>query len=185
MNFSDLLSLIFFPVAIAAIAFVYYLRRFPPVYIPDYARGVRFVKGSFRDVVGPGSYQNFAKRVQIEVIDMRPVPVIVDRIFYRDALQNDSVVSIGAEVLVDDPYLAATSLKNRVGDSLPIVRDTLRSTMAGGIADLSPEYRVKAADDIASAVNAELNRMGMKISNVEVTELSSRRTFGRATAGLN
>jgi len=185
MNLSDILSLIFFPVAILAIAFVYYLRRFPRVYIPDYARGVRFIEGAFRDVVGPGSYQNFTRRVQIEVVDMRPVPVILDRIFYRDALQSDSVVSIGAEMLVDDPYLAATSLKNRVGDSLPIVRNTLRSTLSRGIADASPEYRVKAADDIAGAVNTELKRLGMKISNVEITELSWRSTFGRPAIGPN
>lgn len=185
MNFNDVLSLIFFPVAIAAILFVYYLRRFPRIYVPDYARGVRYVGGSFRDVLGPGSYQNFTRRVQIEVVDMRPVPVILDRIFYRDALQSDSVVSLGAEVLVDDPYLAATSLKNKVTDSLPIVRDTLRSALSRGIADASPEYRVKAAGDITGAVNAELKRHGMKISNVEITELSSRSTFGRPAIGPN
>jgi hypothetical protein len=110
---------------------------------------------------------------------------ILDRIFYRDALQSDSVVSIGAEVLVDDPYLAATSLQNKVSDSLPIVRDTLRSTLSRGIADTSLEYRVKAADDVAGAVNAELKRLGMKISNVEITELSSRSTFGRPAIGPN
>lgn len=185
MNLNDILSLIFFPVAIASIIFIYYLRRFPRVYVPDYARGVRFVKGSFHDVLGPGSYQNFTRRVQIEVVDMRPVPVILDRIFYRDALQSDSVVSVGAEMLVDDPYLAATSVKNKIGDSLPIVRDTLRSTLARGIAETSAEYRLKAADDIASAVNDELKRLGMKISNVEITELSSRSTTSRSSMGLN
>ena len=185
MNLGDILSVIFFVTAIVSIAFVYYLRRFPRVYIPDYARGVRFIKGSFRDVLGPGSYQNFTRRAQIEVIDMRPVPVILDRIFYRDALQCASVVSIGADMLVGDPYLAATTLKNRIGDSLPIVRDTLRSTLSRGIADESPEYRVKAAEDLAGAVNEELRRLGMKISNVEITELSSRSSFGRAAIGPN
>jgi len=65
-------------------------------------------------------------------------------------------------------------VKDRIGDSMPVIRDTMRSVLSRGIADASPEFRVKAAEDIAAAVNAELKRLGMKISNVEITELSSR-----------
>lgn len=185
MNLADILNIVFFPVAVVAIVFVFYMRRFPPVYITDYTRGVRFVGGVFRDVLGPGAYQAFTHKVHIDVVDMRPVPVVLERIFYRDALQSDSVVSIGAELVVSDPYLAATTLKSKVGDSLPIVRDTLRAHLSRGIADTSAEFRAKAANDISAAVNTELGRMGMKISNIEITELASRPSFGRIATGPN
>jgi hypothetical protein len=185
MSMSDALNVVFFPFAVLAILFIYYMRRFPRVYITDYMRGIRFVKGVFRDVLGPGAYQSFSRRVHIDVVDMRPVPVILDRVLYRDALQSDSVVSVGVELLVEDPYVAATSTKNRVGDSLPIVRDTLRSVLSRGIADTTQEFRDKSAADITTAVNAELKRLGMKVSNLEITELASRPPLTVAPIGPN
>jgi regulator of protease activity HflC (stomatin/prohibitin superfamily) len=186
MSAADVLSAVYFVTAIFAILFALRLRKIPRTYITDYMRGVQFVKGLFVEVLGPGGYQPLTHGVKIEVVDMRPVPVILDSIAYRDALQNDSVVSIGAEILVSDPYLASTSLKNRIDDSLPIVRDTLRTVISRGIADTSPEYRSKTAEDITGAVNDELRRMGMKISSVEITELFSRSAAPRrVTTGLN
>jgi hypothetical protein len=170
-----------------AVVFVFllYMRKIPRIYITDYARGVRYVKGSFRDVLGPGSYQPFTRRVTVELVDMRPVPFVLERIFYRDALQSDAVVSIGAEMVVSDPYVASTMLKNRMSDSMPIVRDTLRSVLSRGITDVSPEFRVKAAEHIMLAANTELIQHGMKISNVEVTELSVRSGFRSGAIGPN
>ena len=185
MNPEDIFSLFFFPAVICEFFYLMYLRKIPRVYVMDYKRGLRFVKGAFRDVLGPGNYQPLTRRVQIEIVDMRPVPFLLERIFYRDAMQSDSVVSIGAEMMVSDPYLACTMVKDRIGDSMPVIRDTMRSVLSRGIADASPEFRVKAAEDIAAAVNAELKRLGMKISNVEITELSSRSGLKSVTASPN
>ena len=157
------------------------LRKTQPIFVPDYKRGVRFVKGSFANVLGPGSYNPLTLREQIEIVDMRPQPIFLERISYRDALQNDSFVSIGAEILVSDAHLAATMLKDQVNDSLPIIRDTLRSVVSRGIADESPEFRIATAADITRVVNAELDRLGMKISNVEIVELWSRPGLVRIT----
>lgn len=181
----DLSAFVLFWLVVLVFAFLLYMRKIKRVYITDYLSGVRFVKGSFRDVLGPGGYQAFTRRVHVEIVDMRPVPFLLERIFYRDALQGESVVSMGAEMLVCDPHLASTLLKDRVADSIPIVRDALRAVLSRGITDESMEFRVKAAEDIESAGNAELNRYGMKISHVEVTELSSRSRLGGVSAGPN
>jgi len=94
MNPEDIFSLFFFPAVICEFFYLMYLRKIPRVYVMDYKRGLRFVKGAFRDVLGPGNYQPLTRRVQIEIVDMRPVPFLLERIFYRDAMQSDSVVSI-------------------------------------------------------------------------------------------
>lgn len=182
MNAADVLELVYLTAAVVLIVFLFRFGKVPRTYLTDYMRGVRFVKGTFVNVLGPGGYKPLTRRVHIEVVDMRPVPVVLESISYRDALESESVISIGAEISVDDPYLAATTLKNRISDSLPIVRDTLRTIVSRTIADRSPEFRAKVAADIQGAVNEKLHRMGMKISNIEITELFSRSTSPQRTA---
>src|SRR5580704_12660881 len=157
---NDIPAIILVSLVVLVFAFLLHMRKIKRVYITDYMRGVRYVRGSFRDVLGSGSYQPFTRRVTIERVDMRPVPFVLERIFYRDALQSEAVASIGAQMLVSDPHVASTMLTNKVSDSMPIVRDTIRSVLSRGITDESPDFRVKAAEDITSAANAELSKFG-------------------------
>jgi regulator of protease activity HflC (stomatin/prohibitin superfamily) len=176
---------VLFLLILAMVPLLAVARKAKRIFVTDYQRGVRFVKGSFSNVLGPGSYQPLTSREQIEVVDMRPQPIFLEKISYRDACQNDSFLSIGAEMLVCDPHLAVTTLKKQIDDSLPIVRDALRSVVSRGIADGSPEFRSKTAVDITQAINAELSRVGMKISGVEIVELWSRPGPQRVTVVSN
>jgi SPFH domain / Band 7 family len=185
MNPAEFFTGLLFPAAVFALALLLHLRKIPQIYITDYTRGVRFVKGAFRDVLGPGVYQPFTRGVQVQIVDMRPVPIILDRIFYRDASQSDSIASIGAALIVIDPHLASTAIKDKINDSVPVVRDALRSVLSRGISDASPESRAKNAEDIAAAANEELRRFGMKISSVEITEVASRPGAGRLASSPN
>lgn len=150
------------------------LRKTKRIFIPDYERGLRFVKGSFVNVLGPGSYHPFSLKEQIEVVDMRPQPIFLERISYRDAWQAESWMSVGAELVVSDAYLASTTMKDRVNDSLVVIRDTVRSIVSRVIGERSSEFLTKTATDITAAVNAELARLGMRVSNVEIVEFWSR-----------
>jgi hypothetical protein len=186
MNAEDILFTAYLISTAALIIFIYRYSKRPRTYITDYMSGVRFVKGKYVDVVGPGSYKPFTRRSHIEVVDMRPVPFLLERISYRNAFGNESVVSIGAWLSVNDPYLAAASLKRQVDDSLPIVRERLSNTVSRTVADLGPEFRTQAAEGIQTAVNEELRRLGMKISSVEITEFFSRSALPQRTVrGLN
>jgi hypothetical protein len=186
MNSIDIVQLAYFVTAVALVIFLFRFGKAPRTYVTDYMRGLRFVRGKFVDVLGPGGYKPFTRRVKVEVVDMRPVPFLLESISYRDALQNDSVVSISAEMLVDDPYLAVTSLEHRISDSIPIVRETLRATLSRTITDRTPDFRGRVAADIQTAANGELRSVGMKVANVEVTEIFSRNTPPRRAAkGLN
>jgi len=173
MSTADVLQLTYFITVAVVIIFLFRFGKIPRTYLTEYMCGVRFVKGRFANVLGPGAHKPLTRRVHIEVVDLRPVPFLLENISYRDASQSDSVISIGAEMLVDDAYLAATSLKNRVSDSLPIVRETLHTAVSRTIGDRSAEFRVQVAKDIERAVNDELRPLGMRISNVEITELFS------------
>jgi hypothetical protein len=125
--------------------------------------------------------------VHVEIVDKRPV-AFLDRITYRDALQNDSVISIGAQLLVDDACLSGghfveTSRErfasHRVGDA----RD------GGAPANRRPsaDSRVRMAADIIAAVNADLKLVGMKVQNLEIAEVATRAaaTQPQVTTNLN
>lgn len=182
MNVAGVLELLYLPMAIVLIIFLYRWGKMPRTYVTDYMRGLRFVKGAFVGVIGPGSYKPFSRGVHIETVDMRPVPFLLERITYRDALESDAIISVGAELSVDDAYLAATSLKDRVGDSLLILREKLRSSASGKIADRRPEFRAKLAESIEYAANEELRHSGMKVSNVVITEMFSRSSMSQPSS---
>jgi hypothetical protein len=112
---------------------------------------------------------------------MRPSPFLAERMSYQDALHSPSIMSIGAELLVSDPYVASTKLKNPVDDSIPVAREIIKSFASGNITDARLEARVKTAEEITKVVNRELSQFGMTVRNVEITELWSRPLQGHLT----
>jgi hypothetical protein len=185
MNTDGLWALAFLAAVIAIRSTRLFVKKSARVFVPDYQRGVRFVDGVFREVMGPGSYNAASANEQITIVDMRPQPIVVERILYQDALQTPSVISIGAELSVADPYQATTKLKNLINDSSAIVRDALRGVVSKRIADISPEVRSKTATDIAAVLNEDLRKCGMQVTNVEITEFWSRTLKPHPMAGAN
>lgn len=157
----------------------------PRLFIPDYQRAVRFVDGASASVLGPGSYDPPGKHEQVTVVDMRPQPIVVERVMYQDLVQSPSVISIGAELVVSEPIEAITKLKNLVNDAIAMIRDQLRIIVSRRIADSSPEGRSKLASEIATSLNSELRKFGVQLQNVEVTELWSRTIKPSGITGAN
>jgi hypothetical protein len=174
MNSDTVGALVFVAAVVALYLLIRRLRRTKRIFIPDFQRGVRFVNGVFRGVLGPGSYRSYPGRDQINLVDMRPNPFLEERLQFEDALQSPSIMSIGAELTVSDPHLAYTKLQDPVDDSIPMAREVIESFAAKNIADTSAAARVKTAEEITEAVNSELSQFGVRISNLEITELWSR-----------
>lgn len=147
-------------------------RRKKRILLTEYRRGVHFVDGAFQAVLGPGSYRYDERHEQITVMDMRPQPVLIERLSFQDALRHEGVISIGTELLIRDPRLAATALRDQVKDAYVMVRDTIRAAMSQQIADGS-EDASSVAEALTKAVNAELSKVGVGISEIEITELFS------------
>jgi flagellar basal body-associated protein FliL len=143
------------------------------ILIPDYRRGVLFVDGIFVKVLEPGSHRVSGSKEQITIVDMRPQPILLERVFFQDAIKNQGVVSVAVDLLVQDPHLAATMARDQVKDGLAILRDQLRTVLSQQIADLRPEVPAKLAEAIAAAANDELRKVGMRVAGTEVTELWS------------
>jgi hypothetical protein len=95
------------------------------------------------------------------------------------------VISIGAELSVVDAYLATTRLKNLMNDSVSIVRDAIRDTVAKSIIGHSPEARQATTARIEEAARTDLRTFGVTISNIEITEAWSRPVEPRVISGAN
>jgi hypothetical protein len=142
------------------------------IVITDFRRGVHFVGGVFSRVLEAGSYSFNPRKEQVFIVDMRPQPILMERIAFRDALQQPGVISFAVELLVRDPQLAAGALRDQVKDSYIIARDTLRSALSRQIFPRTDDL-ANLANTVATAIRAELGKVGMDISNPEITEFWS------------
>ncbi|PYV77615.1 MAG: hypothetical protein DMG96_10590 [Acidobacteria bacterium] len=128
----------------------------------DYQKGVRFSKGAFRDVLGAGCCVIDTVKEQIVIMDLRPRPVLLERLPYQDALQNPSLIRVAGELLIQDAYLAATKLKDPVNDTFPTVREALLAVVTQRITDVTVEGRHKVLDSIIQSVTSSWRRSGSK-----------------------
>jgi hypothetical protein len=173
MNQDQLSGLLFFVlVAVSAYMFRVRVRNRKRIVITDFRRGVHFVGGVFKAVLGPGSYTYNARREQITIVDMRAQPIVIERLPFQDVLRHEGVISIGTELLVREPHLAATALRDQVKDSFAIVRETIRRVMTTQVA-ANHENSEAVGEAIKVAVNADLANVGIGVSEIEVTELWS------------
>jgi hypothetical protein len=185
MDSDDIIVLLFLA-EIAALVWIWMrVSQVRRIFITDYQRGIRFLRGAFTRVLQPGAYNVLNRTVEISIADMRPRQFVMECLSYRDAMQNDCFISIGGELSISDPYLAFTKLKDQFTDSLPTVRETLRAVASRGIGDASLDARDQMAQAVMVAANAELSRSGMRIVNLEITEMWSRPQRGQISAGLN
>jgi hypothetical protein len=142
------------------------------IVIPDFRRGVRFVGGVFSGVLEAGSYRVDSRKEVITIVDMRPQPILMERVGFQDALQQQGVISFGTELLVRDPKLAASALRDQVKDAYVLARDAVRTAMSKQIVADNGEA-AGLAHTLTTAIRTELAKVGMGISDVEVTELWS------------
>jgi len=183
---ADLIWLIVFLAGIGGILFARVrLSKTKRLFITDYQRGVRYKNGAFSGELGPGTYDLYTPTEQVIVVDMRPQLFVVDRLLYHDALKAPSVISIGAELIVSNAYTACTALKDQINESVAMVRDVMREAMSKSISDPSSQARKKIARDLEAAANAALDKVGMQVSNLEVTELWPQFVQPKTISGAN
>src|ERR1700730_4632115 len=160
-------------------------QRRPTLYITDYQHGLLFVDGVFQEVLGPGPYRPDGSKRQITVVDLRPRLVLVERVFYSNAMQAPSVVSVAAQLKVIDAHAATARLKDITSDSLGVLRDAVRATVSKTVAAHSEQARRATEKEIQKSANGELEKGGMSVSSVEITEAWSRVTIPRRNLGAN
>jgi hypothetical protein len=109
------------------------------------------------------------RKEQINIVDMRPQPILMERLGFQDALQRQGLISLGAELFVRDPKLAAGALRDEVKDAYILARDAVRTAMSTQIFADSTDA-AGLSQTLTTAIRAVLLKVGMDISDIEVTE---------------
>ena len=168
--FTTISPLVTFAAVVAAIFLSRRIRRRTRVVITDYRRGVRFVGGVFSGILEAGSHTFDNRKEQITVVDMRPQPILIERLAFQDALNHQGLISIGAELVVRDPQLAASTLRDQVKDAYILARNSIRTAMSQQIVSGTGDLK-GVTGTITNAARSELLKVGMDIADVDVTEL--------------
>jgi hypothetical protein len=185
MNPEEALSAITGISVIISAIFWLRLRQTKLVYVTDFQVGLRFLGSGSCRVLPPGGYRSKAQQNLITVVDKRPYLFAVERQMLQDALRSNAVISIAGEIVVVDPELSVTAMKNLEDDSLLIIRENLRLTIAHSIVDASSEGRAHLATNLLAELNRALQSSGVKVQNIEITELWAESIEHIALAGAN
>jgi regulator of protease activity HflC (stomatin/prohibitin superfamily) len=136
-----LLVLLLFVVLLAA--------RLTTTIVFEYERGVRFSRGRFDRVVGPGLYRHWGTTV-IRRVDIRPSRVIVPG---QEVLSGDGVAikgSIAAVVVVTDPQAAVL----RSDNYLAAIHTELQLALRAIASSLAVEELLKQRAEIPAQLKA-------------------------------
>ncbi len=147
-------------------------RRFVRTVVFEYERGLRFSRGRFKGVVGPGLYWHSKALTEIRKVDVRPSRVVIAG---QEVLSADGVAikaSIAAIVLVTDPERAL--LKS---DNFHVaVHTELQLALRAVASSLPVEEFLKRRSDLPAELKAiaapRLEAVGIELQDASLRDLT-------------
>jgi hypothetical protein len=152
------------------------------VIVLEFQRGVKFENGAFCAVLEPGSYRIDSKKEQITIVDMRPLPILIEQCSFQDSHQQAAYLSIAAELVVVEPRAVTRESKNHVNDAVLALREVIRQVGSACDASGLHSRRVDLEHELLERSRKELARLGLTINQLAVTDTSSARM--QRTAGF-
>ena len=172
----DLIGALGFLALIAAVIGFRIRSSFPRITILEYERGVKFRKGVFVEVLGPGCHRIHSKHERVEKIDMRPQPFLFEALSCVDALQKRLAVSMAGEILVDDARLAFTNTRTQSEDIVARLPQIVRGATARVVLPSSFETEFAILKQSISEALMQLQSLGFKVENFQLTEIWMERS---------
>jgi regulator of protease activity HflC (stomatin/prohibitin superfamily) len=165
-------------VLIAILAFLFSALRV----LREYERGVIFLLGRFTGVKGPGLIIIIPGIQQMVRVDLRTVVFDVPT---QDVISRDNVsVRVNAVVYfrVVDPEKSVIQVEQFFEATSQLAQTTLRSVLGKHELDEMLAEREKLNIDIQTALDAQTDTWGIKVSNVEIKHVDLDETMIRAIA---
>ncbi len=148
----------------------------------EYERGVIFTLGRFWKVKGPGLVILIPAVQQSVKVDLRTVVLEVPT---QDVISRDNVsVKVSAVVYlrVIDPQKAIIQVENYLNATSQLAQTMLRSVLGKHQLDDMLAEREKLNLDIQQALDQQTDAWGIKVSNVEITQVDLTESMVRAIA---
>ncbi|MGE5322848.1 MAG: SPFH domain-containing protein [Actinomycetota bacterium] len=141
--------------------------------ILEYKRGVRFKDGAFQEILLPGSYRYDSSKEQIAVVDLRPQPLLIERLEYADSAGQGAWISISASISVCDPRIVTLQTRDHVSEGAVAIRETAKRVVAAMPALSARMDRQNLARQLSEQCSAELQKIGLSLSSFDLTEVSA------------
>jgi SPFH domain / Band 7 family len=155
------------------------------VIVLDYQQGVKFKNGIISEVLAAGIYKIHAKRDRIEIVDMRPQPFLFEAVSCLDALKHAVVISVTAEVVVEDAKKAFANTREQSDDIVARIPQVIREVTARTIVQESSEAEfAQRRQSLIEELQKTFSPMGFAVTNLELTELWAEPTGGKLAAGI-
>ena len=160
--------------------------RFEQVTVFEYERGLRYDKGRFTGIVGPGRYWIVRDRSTIRTLDTRPALVTVPG---QEVITADGVsirVSLAIEYQIADPAVAVNEHESFGGALYVAAQVALRELASKTEIDVLLERRGELGVELRERTLETARGLGLELRSVELKDLmfpgELRRTFAQVVA---
>jgi regulator of protease activity HflC (stomatin/prohibitin superfamily) len=160
------------PVLFFLLLFMAITTRVARTVVFEYERGLKFTRGRFKGVVGPGLYWHWAAFTQIQKVDVRPSRVAVGG---QEVLSADGVAvkaSVLATYMVKDPeraVLKSDSYQVAIHSELQLALRTIASGLP--IEELL-RRRVEVPSQLKAIAGPRLEEVGVELQDASLRDLT-------------
>jgi regulator of protease activity HflC (stomatin/prohibitin superfamily) len=161
--------------AVTVLAFYIAIRiakvRFVRVTVYEFQRALRYRRGRFLSVLGPGQYWILEPETTITPVDVRPNFVTL---MGQEVLTADGVplkVSIAANYEMSDPQLAINGQANYAQALYLLLQLAVREVISTSKADALMENRVDFAEKIQALAEPQVQKLGLKLLTADLKDL--------------
>lgn len=165
----------YFLAAIVVLLFYVAMRiakiRLVRVTVYEFQRALRYRKGRFLSVLGPGQYWILEPRTTVTPVDVRPNFITL---MGQEALTADGVplkVSIAANYEMSDPQLAINGQANYAQALYLLLQLTVREVISTSKADELLENRAGFAEKVRALAEPQVQRLGLKLLTADLKDL--------------
>ena len=142
-----------------------------PVVVYEFERGLRYTRGKFIGIVGPGLYWLLSRFSEIRKVDVRPIFAVVPG---QEVLSSDGValkVSLAAKYEVADPAVAVNKIEN-FRDALHVeLQLALRQIIGSTPIDDLLAVRQEIGKKLQEVVTPKISALGLNLSSVEIRDV--------------
>jgi regulator of protease activity HflC (stomatin/prohibitin superfamily) len=144
---------------------------FRPVVVYEFERGLRYARGKFTGILGPGLYWSITHLSEIRKVDIRPVFAPVAG---QEVLSSDGValkVSLAAKYEIADPAVAINKIEDFRNALHVELQLALRQIVGGTPIDDLLAARQGIGAKLQEVVADKIASFGLKLLSVEIRDI--------------
>jgi regulator of protease activity HflC (stomatin/prohibitin superfamily) len=147
-------------------------RQFPRVTVLEFERGLRYVRGRFTGVLGPGQYRTWSATTLVRKIDIRPK---ITSVAGQEVLSADGValkVSLAARYRVVDPAIAVNGVENYEVALHMTLQLALRAAVAANPVESLLQARGTLGKEITEQATGPAAAAGLELLGADLKDMT-------------